>query len=87
MTDKINKDEGNTIVEKELGLITENGNKIRIKYGIDENQDDYIREEVREAWENQSTLCLVGYRDCEVSIREEIIDEVDMRKIIGLRWD
>lgn len=72
------------LVENNLTLITTEGYEIIIEYKLEEYADDYVLEEVREGIQNHSILCL----DDEVAIKfnGNYIDELDCRKIIGIRW-
>ena len=72
--------------EKETSLIFENGKIAVVKYKIDEDGDDYIFEEIHEAWETKGILCLSEYGECDVYFNGINVDEIDMSKVIGLKW-
>ena len=73
------------LVKKELGLITTEGKEIIASYEIDENGDDYIYESLRKALQD-GIIYFEDWADFEITFNGLTISELDMRKIIGIRW-
>lgn len=71
--------------EKEFGLITTEGKEIIVSYKIDIDGDDYILEAVRRGLEDNE-IYFEDWADFEITFNGKIIMELDMRKIIGIRW-
>jgi len=71
--------------EKELGLITTEGKEIIVSYKIDEDGDDYILDALRKALQD-GVIYFEDWADFEITFNGLTISELDMRKIIGIRW-
>ena len=71
--------------ERELGLITTEGKEILVSYKIDEDIDDYILEALRKALQ-AGVSYFEDWADFEITFNGLTITELDMRKIIGIRW-
>jgi len=71
--------------EKEFGLITTEGKEIIVSYKIDIDGDDYILKAVRRGLEDNE-IYFEDWADFEITFNGKIIMELDMRKIIGIRW-
>ena len=74
------------IEEKSLTLITIYGKEILVNYKIAENVDDYIYDEIRESLQNDKIYCGENWGEFEIKFGDECISELDMKKIIGIRW-
>jgi len=72
--------------ERSISLITTEGKEIIIEYEADENIDDVIFEEVREAIKNNEMLCLAEYADCTIKFGNLSLFELDCKKIIGFNY-
>lgn len=72
--------------QQSLSLITTEGKEVIINYEIAKDEDDYILEEVREALKNNSILYLDDYINLEIKFGEQIIGEIDFKKIIGINY-
>ena len=75
----------NKTIEKEIGLITTNGEEILVSYKITEDSDDYILESLRKGLENNK-IYFEDWGDFEITFNGFTIMELDMKKIIGIRW-
>lgn len=69
----------------EIGLITTDGKEIIVSYKIDEDGDDYILEALRKALQSQ-VIYFEDWADFKITFNGIKISELDMRKIIGIRW-
>ena len=67
-----------------LWLITIDGKEIEISYPEDIFDD--IIQEVREAINGNLIYCPSDWVDFEIKFCGVIINEIDMKKIIGVRW-
>ena len=73
--------------DQSLSLITIEGKEIVVNYQVAENEDDEILMEIREALRNNEIYCGEGvWTDFEIKLGNEHISELDMKKIIGIRW-
>ena len=73
--------------KRSLFLITTEGKEVIINYEINEDADDFVLEEVREALKNSSIYSL-EYDGINWGIKfgGQIISEIDFKKIIGINW-
>ena len=65
-------------------LITTEGKEVVVEYELDEDIDDYILEKLRNALEKNEICCC---DEVIVTINGVEINELDFKKIIGIRWD
>lgn len=65
-------------------LITTEGKEVVVEYELDEDIDDYILGELRNALEKNEIYCC---DKATVTINGVEINELDFKKIIGIRWD
>jgi hypothetical protein len=72
--------------DQSKSLITTEGKEIIVNYVLAEMADDHILDELREALENNSIYCGAEWSDFEIKFGEFTLDEIDFKKIIGIRW-
>jgi len=86
MSKEKEKEEKVKFEDRSLSLITTEGKEIIVNYQIAEDEDDHILNEIREALRNNEIYCGVDWADFEIKFGDENISELDMKKIIGIRW-
>jgi hypothetical protein len=67
-------------------LITTEAKEVIVSYPLGEDEDDNILTEIREALGNNKVYCGSGWADFEMKMGGQTLDDLDMKKIIGIRW-
>ena len=70
-----------------IDIIFNSGLACVAEYEIDENVDDYIWEDFRKGWEANTLWYPCDWADFELRINEKQIDEIDMRKVVGAKYN
>ena len=73
--------------ERTIEIYFENGFRVLAEYKIDEDTDDYIWEDFKKAWDNNMLWFPSEWADFELKIGENNVDEIDMRKVIGAKYN
>lgn len=65
-------------------LITTEGKEIKVEYELSQDEDDFVLEGLQETL-NANGIFYSEYVD--ISLGEIIINQLDFKKIIGIRWN
>ena len=80
----VEKKEIEVEVERGFSLITNDGKEILVQFKLDEGADNFVLDEARTCLESNSIWCPEDWVD--IKFGNEIIAEIDMKKIIGIKW-
>ena len=76
------------LIDHSIDIYFDNGFKVLIEYKIDENVDDYIQEDLKKHWENKEFwFPEATWDDCEIYINGNLVDELDMRRVIAVDYN
>lgn len=79
--------EKENLEERVIEIVFFGGTTGKAEYKIDKSVDDYIQEDFRKAWEGNDFWYPLEYEDFELKIGEKFVDEIDMRKVIGVQYN